>query len=69
MAPGIPLLTDRSTTAPKSRIVLPAVRSVLEAADGERGPAGLMAGADAAAVVAVEIFVEEHEILEMRIGA
>jgi hypothetical protein len=43
--------------------------AIFKVADGERGPAGLVAGPDAAAVVAVEIFVEEHEIAEMRVAS
>jgi hypothetical protein len=42
-------------------------RLILDAADGERSPTRLMAGTDAAPVVTVEIFVEEHQVLEMRI--
>ena len=34
----------------------------------EPGPAGLVAGADARAVVAVKIFIEEQVILPLRIG-
>ena len=34
----------------------------------QRGPAGLVAGADAGAVVAVEIFVEGDQISEVRVG-
>src|SRR5262245_57272195 len=41
---------------------------VLDAAKRQRGPAGLMARTDAAARLAVEIFVEENQILPMRIG-
>ena len=33
----------------------------------KRGPTGLVAGADAGAVVAVEVFVERHEIAPMRV--
>ena len=42
-------------------------REVLEVADHERGPAGLMARAEAAAVFAVKIFVEKHEVLPVGI--
>src|SRR5688572_24674324 len=34
----------------------------------EAGPAGLVARADAAAGVAVEVFVEEHVVAEMPVG-
>src|SRR5207244_12159720 len=43
-------------------------RLVLDAAEHERGPPGLMAGPDAAAVVSVEILVKQHQVLPMGIG-
>src|SRR5688572_17141374 len=39
----------------------------LDQAGDEAGPPGLMAGADAGAVVAVEVFVEQHVIAPVRI--
>src|SRR5262252_4513315 len=36
--------------------------ALLDAADDERRPAGLVRGAEAAAVVAVEILVEQHQV-------
>ena len=50
---------ERRRAEARSQAVL---RDALEAADDERRPAGLVARADAAAVVAVEILVEEHEV-------
>src|SRR5207237_2022532 len=48
-----------------SRILTRGPRSseILDATRGQRGPAGLVARAQAASVVAVEVLVEEHEIL------
>src|SRR6185295_14811139 len=43
-------------------------RQVEDAARDERGPAGLVARAESAAGVAVEVLVEEDELLEVRIG-
>lgn len=42
---------------------------VLDELGDERGPAGLMARAEAQAIVAVEILVEKDVVLEVRIGA
>ena len=42
--------------------------ALLQQLRNQRRPAGLMAGAESRAVVAVEIFVEQHVIAEMRIA-
>jgi len=34
----------------------------------QAGPAGLVRGPDAAAIIAVKIFVEQDVVLEMRVG-
>ena len=41
--------------------------ALLEATDGKCRPTSLVIGTDTAAGVAVEIFVEEHEVAEVRI--
>ena len=43
-------------------------RDALDQVRGERGPPGLVARAEAAPVVAVEVLVEQHEVLEARIA-
>ena len=50
------------------RILAPPLGAMLQVACDERGPAGLMAGAEAAAVFAVEIFVEQDEIPPVRVA-
>ena len=50
-----------------SRRLHPRTRHVVEATQHERGPAAEVARAETAAGVAVEVFVEEHEIAPMRI--
>src|SRR5438128_11171625 len=47
------------------RILLPAL---LQELGHEPGPAGLVAGANAGAVVTVEVLVEEDEVAPVRIG-
>ena len=45
----------------------PGLCHILDAARHQRSPAGLMACAGAAAVVAMEIFVEENQVFPARI--
>lgn len=42
--------------------------AILQQSGHQRGPAGLMAGSEPLARVAVKILMEEHEIAPMRIG-
>ena len=44
-----------------------AASALFEAADGKCRPTRLVIGADPTATVSVEVFVEEHELAEMRI--
>src|SRR5215831_15443679 len=50
------------------RRVVGTARYILDEADAERGPAGLVRGTEAAAGVAVEVLVEEHEVAPARVG-
>src|SRR5215211_556056 len=47
---------------------LPVRGEVLDAPQYQRGPAGLVAGPDSPAVIAMEVFVEQHQVLPVRVG-
>ena len=44
------------------------VSALLEKFRRQAGPAGLMARTDAGAVIAVKVFVEEHEVSPVRVA-
>ena len=66
--PESALREKRSAVDPQIGIGVAIDRMTGQQSGHQRRPAGLMAGADAAAVVAVKVFMEQHEIAPMRIA-
>src|SRR5678815_2818475 len=61
---GCGLLVSRD---PIVRANAPIARDVFDRRHRERAPARLVVGADAAAIITVEVLVEQHEIAPVRI--
>src|ERR1700681_4549691 len=59
---------DGSSITYRSAHRIPLLAALLQQLGDEGGPAGLVAGAHACAVVPVEIFIEQGIVLKVRIG-
>src|SRR5215831_14638431 len=57
-----------SARRPADGVRLPRGGALLDATDDERRPPGLVGGAEATTVVAVEVLVEQHQVAPVRIA-
>src|SRR4029077_3147490 len=59
---------EGSSITYRSALRIPLLAALLQQFGDEGGPAGLVAGAQACAVVPVEIFIEQGIVLKVRVG-